>query len=147
MGFVDNIIAKCKYTVPGKLYHNIEFVLVVKHVCYWFYYPIAKLLAKGIWHHLYCVFQPVDYYFEFHFLQCTCFWYWFIPGIATVCVPDFDWFISDIATVFGYLVVSRPFLNLAHPRHLNSSHSERLEVCSYLQLSVNNKCKLHIKLE
>ncbi|XP_052688912.1 ATP-binding cassette sub-family D member 3-like [Crassostrea angulata] len=32
-----------------------------------------------------------------------------------------------IATVFGYLVVSRPFLNLAHPRHLNSSHSERLE--------------------
>ena len=36
--------------------------------------------------------------------------------------------ISDIATVFGYLVVSRPFLDLAHPRHLNSSHSERLEV-------------------
>ncbi|XP_062581521.1 ATP-binding cassette sub-family D member 3-like isoform X2 [Saccostrea cucullata] len=32
-----------------------------------------------------------------------------------------------IATVFGYLVVSRPFLDLAHPRHLNSSHSERLE--------------------
>ncbi|KAK3609748.1 hypothetical protein CHS0354_029196 [Potamilus streckersoni] len=32
-----------------------------------------------------------------------------------------------IATVFGYLVVSRPFLNLAHPRHLHSSHSERLE--------------------
>ncbi|KAK3091692.1 hypothetical protein FSP39_021925 [Pinctada imbricata] len=32
-----------------------------------------------------------------------------------------------IATVFGYLVVSRPFLDLAHPRHLTSSHSERLE--------------------
>ncbi|XP_048761337.1 ATP-binding cassette sub-family D member 3-like [Ostrea edulis] len=32
-----------------------------------------------------------------------------------------------IATVFGYLVVSRPFLDLAHPRHLSSSHSERLE--------------------
>ncbi|XP_059145104.1 ATP-binding cassette sub-family D member 3-like [Physella acuta] len=32
-----------------------------------------------------------------------------------------------IATVVGYLVVSRPFLNLAHPRHLNSTHSERLE--------------------
>ncbi|XP_072535774.1 ATP-binding cassette sub-family D member 3a [Salminus brasiliensis] len=31
------------------------------------------------------------------------------------------------ATVVGYLVVSRPFLNLAHPRHLNSTHSELLE--------------------
>ncbi|CAL1538009.1 unnamed protein product [Lymnaea stagnalis] len=32
-----------------------------------------------------------------------------------------------IATVVGYLVVSRPFLNLAHPRHKDSSHSELLE--------------------
>ncbi|BFZ00189.1 hypothetical protein BsWGS_03228 [Bradybaena similaris] len=32
-----------------------------------------------------------------------------------------------VATVVGYLVVSRPFLNLAHPRHLTSTHSERLE--------------------
>ncbi|XP_034028545.1 LOW QUALITY PROTEIN: ATP-binding cassette sub-family D member 3a [Thalassophryne amazonica] len=32
-----------------------------------------------------------------------------------------------VATVVGYLVVSRPFLNLAHPRHLNSTHSELLE--------------------
>ncbi|KAL7887337.1 hypothetical protein AOLI_G00050580 [Acnodon oligacanthus] len=32
-----------------------------------------------------------------------------------------------LATVVGYLVVSRPFLNLAHPRHQNSSHSELLE--------------------
>ncbi|KAK0069404.1 ATP-binding cassette sub-family D member 3 [Biomphalaria pfeifferi] len=32
-----------------------------------------------------------------------------------------------VATVVGYLVVSRPFLNLNHPRHMNSSHSERLE--------------------
>ncbi|TRY56034.1 hypothetical protein DNTS_013861 [Danionella cerebrum] len=31
------------------------------------------------------------------------------------------------ATVVGYLVVSRPFLDLTHPRHLNSSHSELLE--------------------
>ncbi|XP_067290457.1 ATP-binding cassette sub-family D member 3a isoform X4 [Pseudorasbora parva] len=31
------------------------------------------------------------------------------------------------ATVVGYLVVSRPFLNLSHPRHLNSSHAELLE--------------------
>uniref|UniRef100_A0A8C2AP38 ATP-binding cassette sub-family D member 3 n=1 Tax=Cyprinus carpio TaxID=7962 RepID=A0A8C2AP38_CYPCA len=31
------------------------------------------------------------------------------------------------ATVVGYLVVSRPFLDLSHPRHLNSSHSELLE--------------------
>lgn len=32
-----------------------------------------------------------------------------------------------LATVVGYLVVSRPFLDLAHPRHLKSSHSELLE--------------------
>ncbi|XP_060629947.2 ATP-binding cassette sub-family D member 3 isoform X2 [Anolis sagrei] len=32
-----------------------------------------------------------------------------------------------LATVVGYLVVSRPFLNLSHPRHQNSSHAELLE--------------------
>ncbi|XP_029610992.1 ATP-binding cassette sub-family D member 3a isoform X3 [Salmo trutta] len=32
-----------------------------------------------------------------------------------------------IATVVGYLVVSRPFLNLADPRHMNSSQPELLE--------------------
>uniref|UniRef100_A0A8C6QS61 ATP-binding cassette sub-family D member 3 n=1 Tax=Nannospalax galili TaxID=1026970 RepID=A0A8C6QS61_NANGA len=32
-----------------------------------------------------------------------------------------------IATVVGYLVVSHPFLDLSHPRHLQSTHSELLE--------------------
>ncbi|XP_018414724.1 PREDICTED: ATP-binding cassette sub-family D member 3 isoform X1 [Nanorana parkeri] len=32
-----------------------------------------------------------------------------------------------LATVVGYLVVSRPFLTTNHPRHLNSSHAELLE--------------------
>uniref|UniRef100_A0A4W3HRW0 ATP-binding cassette sub-family D member 3 n=1 Tax=Callorhinchus milii TaxID=7868 RepID=A0A4W3HRW0_CALMI len=32
-----------------------------------------------------------------------------------------------LATVIGYLVVSRPFLNLSHPRHLESNHAELLE--------------------
>nr|XP_006635033.1 PREDICTED: ATP-binding cassette sub-family D member 3 [Lepisosteus oculatus] len=32
-----------------------------------------------------------------------------------------------LATVVGYLVVSRPFLTLSHPRHLNSTHAELLE--------------------
>uniref|UniRef100_A0A8C7WEE8 ATP-binding cassette, sub-family D (ALD), member 3b n=1 Tax=Oncorhynchus mykiss TaxID=8022 RepID=A0A8C7WEE8_ONCMY len=32
-----------------------------------------------------------------------------------------------IATVVGYLVVSRPFLNHTHPRHLRSTHAELLE--------------------
>ncbi|XP_033007454.1 ATP-binding cassette sub-family D member 3 isoform X2 [Lacerta agilis] len=32
-----------------------------------------------------------------------------------------------LATVVGYLVVSRPFLNLSHPRHQNSTHAELLE--------------------
>ncbi|XP_050954567.1 ATP-binding cassette sub-family D member 3a isoform X3 [Labeo rohita] len=31
------------------------------------------------------------------------------------------------ATVVGYLVVSRPFLDLSHPRHLTSTHAELLE--------------------
>ncbi|KAI2648873.1 ATP-binding cassette sub-family D member 3 [Labeo rohita] len=33
----------------------------------------------------------------------------------------------DFATVVGYLVVSRPFLDLSHPRHLTSTHAELLE--------------------
>uniref|UniRef100_A0AAY4CSK6 ABC transmembrane type-1 domain-containing protein n=1 Tax=Denticeps clupeoides TaxID=299321 RepID=A0AAY4CSK6_9TELE len=33
-----------------------------------------------------------------------------------------------LATVVGYLVVSRPFLTPNHPRHLHSTHSELLEV-------------------
>ncbi|KAM6977993.1 ATP-binding cassette sub-family D member 3a isoform 2-T2 [Aplochiton taeniatus] len=32
-----------------------------------------------------------------------------------------------LATVVGYLVVSRPFLDLSHPRHMHSKHSELLE--------------------
>ncbi|XP_025057707.1 ATP-binding cassette sub-family D member 3 isoform X2 [Alligator sinensis] len=32
-----------------------------------------------------------------------------------------------LATVVGYLVVSRPFLNLTHPHHQNSNHAELLE--------------------
>ncbi|XP_071395409.1 ATP-binding cassette sub-family D member 3a isoform X2 [Centroberyx affinis] len=32
-----------------------------------------------------------------------------------------------LATVVGYLVVSRPFLTQSHPRHLHSTHSELLE--------------------
>ncbi|ESO12250.1 hypothetical protein HELRODRAFT_187814 [Helobdella robusta] len=32
-----------------------------------------------------------------------------------------------VATVVGYYVVSRPFLDLLNPRHANSSHSERLQ--------------------
>ena len=32
-----------------------------------------------------------------------------------------------IATVVGFTVVSRPFLDLSHPRHLTSSHREIME--------------------
>lgn len=35
---------------------------------------------------------------------------------------------ADLATVVGYLVVSRPFLDLSDPRHQNSTHAELLEV-------------------
>lgn len=36
-------------------------------------------------------------------------------------------FSADVATVVGYLVVSRPFLDLMNPRLASSSHSELLE--------------------
>lgn len=38
--------------------------------------------------------------------------------------------IVDIATVVGFSVVSRPFLSASSTRHINSTHSERMEVCS-----------------
>lgn len=34
---------------------------------------------------------------------------------------------ADMATVVGYLVVSRPFLNLSDPRHMNSTQAELME--------------------
>ena len=33
--------------------------------------------------------------------------------------------ITDIATLVGYTVVSRPFLDLANPKYLTSSHCQR----------------------
>jgi len=48
-------------------------------------------------------------------------------------------FVLDVATVVGYFVVSRPFLNLANPRHLRSSHSELLEVSSSIMLLTMNE--------
>lgn len=42
-------------------------------------------------------------------------------------VSYFVW-ISDVATVVGFSVVSRPFLNASSTRHINSTHSERMEV-------------------
>lgn len=51
------------------------------------------------------------------------------------CSLDWNLFIVlDVATVVGYYVVSRPFMNLANPRLLNTSHSERLEVVSFPKL-------------
>uniref|UniRef100_A0A4W6EYG4 ATP-binding cassette, sub-family D (ALD), member 3a n=1 Tax=Lates calcarifer TaxID=8187 RepID=A0A4W6EYG4_LATCA len=44
-----------------------------------------------------------------------------VPYVSSCCSA------ADLATVVGYLVVSRPFLNLSHPRHLHSTHSELLE--------------------
>ena len=35
---------------------------------------------------------------------------------------------SDVATVVGFSVVSRPFLSKKSTRHVNSTHSERMEV-------------------
>lgn len=51
-----------------------------------------------------------------------------IRGKSEITVGNILTAVADIATVVGYLVVSRPFLDLAHPRHLHSTHSELLEV-------------------
>lgn len=37
-------------------------------------------------------------------------------------------FIADVATLVGYTVVSKPFLDLDNPKYLNSTHGQRLEV-------------------
>lgn len=38
---------------------------------------------------------------------------------------------SDIAMVVGYLVISRPFLDVTNKRQCNSTYSERLEVSDW----------------
>ena len=40
----------------------------------------------------------------------------------------------DFATVVGFLVLCRPFLNLSHPRYLNATHNEILMVNYYIIL-------------
>uniref|UniRef100_A0A3Q3SY29 ATP binding cassette subfamily D member 3 n=1 Tax=Mastacembelus armatus TaxID=205130 RepID=A0A3Q3SY29_9TELE len=63
--------------------------------------------------HIYFVFQ-VDHLHNFIFFRFT-------MGFVDSIIAKY------LATVVGYLVVSRPFLNLSHPRHLHSTHSELLE--------------------
>lgn len=74
MGFIDSIIAKCKYA-------------------------LKEMVEWDLW-----------------------------GKWGVVMVSHLNCLVSDLATVVGYLVVSRPFLDLSHPRHLKSSHSELLEV-------------------
>ena len=44
--------------------------------------------------------------------------------LVFVCVCVCMFVCADVATVVGYLSVSQPFLDLTHPRHMHSSHSE-----------------------
>uniref|UniRef100_A0A8C5HY79 ABC transporter domain-containing protein n=1 Tax=Gouania willdenowi TaxID=441366 RepID=A0A8C5HY79_GOUWI len=60
------------------------------------------------------VFLQVDHLHNFIFFR-------FSMGFVDSIIAKY------IATVVGYLVVSRPFLNLSDPRHLHSTHSELLE--------------------
>jgi ATP-binding cassette subfamily D (ALD) protein 3 len=48
-------------------------------------------------------------------------WFRFSVGIVDSIIAKY------VATCVGYLTVSRPFLDLSHPRHLHSSHSELME--------------------
>ena len=38
-------------------------------------------------------------------------------------------FYTDVATLVGHIVVSRPFMNMKNPRYVNSRLEERLQVC------------------
>lgn len=65
---------------------------------------------------IHSVFQKlVDHLHDFIFFR-------FSMGVVDSIIAKY------LATVVGYLVVSRPFLNLSHPRHTHSTHSELLEV-------------------
>ena len=51
-------------------------------------------------------------------------------------------FSLDMAAVVGYLAISRPFLDLSHPRHRNSTHKELLTVIIFtVKLNVILKLK------
>ncbi|XP_035769936.1 ATP-binding cassette sub-family D member 3a [Neolamprologus brichardi] len=64
---------------------------------------------------IHSVFQKlVDHLHDFIFFR-------FSMGVVDSIIAKY------LATVVGYLVVSRPFLNLSHPRHTHSTHSELLE--------------------
>ncbi|KAL6098200.1 abcd3 [Pungitius sinensis] len=56
----------------------------------------------------------VDHLHHFIFFRCS-------MGFVDSMIAKY------VATVVGYLVVSRPFLTPSHPRHLHSTHSELLE--------------------
>uniref|UniRef100_A0AAQ4R6I4 ATP binding cassette subfamily D member 3 n=1 Tax=Gasterosteus aculeatus aculeatus TaxID=481459 RepID=A0AAQ4R6I4_GASAC len=58
----------------------------------------------------------VDHLHNFIFFRCS-------MGFVDSMIAKY------VATVVGYLVVSRPFLTPSHPRHLHSTHSERM-LCS-----------------
>lgn len=41
---------------------------------------------------------------------------------------DLTCVLADFATVVGFLVLCRPYLDMSHPRFLNASHNEILLV-------------------
>ena len=43
----------------------------------------------------------------------------------------YHYLLADIATLVGYTVVSKPFIDLTTPKYLNSTHSQRLEVSTW----------------
>ena len=43
----------------------------------------------------------------------------------------YSYLLADIATLVGYTVVSKPFIDLTTPKYLNSTHSQRLEVSTW----------------
>ena len=65
--------------------------------------------------HIICIIYVLMY---LHVYTCTLYALTFSPPPLCMCV------VADIATVVGYLAVSRPFLNLSDPRHKTSTHSE-----------------------
>uniref|UniRef100_A0A8C5I1G3 ABC transporter domain-containing protein n=1 Tax=Gouania willdenowi TaxID=441366 RepID=A0A8C5I1G3_GOUWI len=79
-------------------------------------YVNSRLITNRYTLKLTFVFLQVDHLHNFIFFR-------FSMGF----VDSIILYVAYIATVVGYLVVSRPFLNLSDPRHLHSTHSELLE--------------------
>lgn len=131
------------YNIIRNYLHSVNICWI--NILYSFFYPYGKFVCflnienNYIFAFAFCQVEHLHNFILFRFSMG------FIDSIIAKCtyaikeimewnlwkkwsILNLNCFVSDLATVVGYLVVSRPFLDLSHPRHLKSTHSELLEV-------------------